>query len=681
MKSLFYEPGRIGNVEIRNRLVMGPAGFGFCDETEGRVNDKAIEFFRQRARGGVGLIDIGALQIDPTLYTNYDMLKIFDDSYIPDLRRLTDAIHAEGAKVMGQLLHQGRYCASKQYDGKTGVAPSAVFARYTGETPRELSLEECEELVRQYGLAAGRAVKAGFDAVEICTNSGYLIGQFLSPVTNLRTDKYGGATVAERMTFLLEVVDSIRGAVGADFPISVRVGGNDFVPGSNTNDDAVIIASILEKAGVNAINVTGGWHETFLPQVTMDVPYGVFSYCGKRIKDAVSIPVIQSNRMNVATAERLIDEGVVDFVSMARPLVADPYLMRKASEGRYSEIRPCVGCNQGCLDHIMRHMPITCLVNAEVGREFENLKDDLLPTERVSESPEKILVVGSGPSGMEFARIAKCRGHEVTIWEKRDKTGGQFEVNSAPPGRHDFANFGKYLAAEMQRLEIPVVFGKEAGADEILSAVAAGEFDRVVIATGAAPIAPNIPTEEGTNVVQAWDVLRKRVRVGKKIVVVGGGAVGVETSEFLAEMGTMTPDVLHFLMFYKAETPESLYNYMTHGTKDVTLVEMAPKIGRDIGITTRWSMLARIKALGVKSMPKSKVVSLEKAGVRIEKEDGSQELIPADTVVLAVGSRSENALYSELEGKLEKLSLIGDAQKPAFILDAVRSAYDAAYKL
>lgn len=410
MKSLFYEPGRIGNVEIRNRLVMGPAGFGFCDETEGRVNDKAIEFFRQRARGGVGLIDIGALQIDPTLYTNYDMLKIFDDSYIPDLRRLTDAIHAEGAKVMGQLLHQGRYCASRQYDGKIGVAPSAVFARYTGETPRELSLEECEELVRQYGLAAGRAVKAGFDAVEICTNSGYLIGQFLSPVTNLRTDKYGGATVAERMTFLLEVVDSIRGAVGAGFPVSVRVGGNDFVPGSNTNDDAVIIASMLEKAGVNAINVTGGWHETFLPQVTMDVPYGVFSYCGKRIKDAVSIPVIQSNRMNVAAAERLIDEGVVDFVSMARPLVADPYLMRKASEGRYSEIRPCVGCNQGCLDHIMRHMPITCLVNAEVGREFENLKDGLLPTECVSESPEKILVVGAGPSGMEFARIAKCRG-------------------------------------------------------------------------------------------------------------------------------------------------------------------------------------------------------------------------------------------------------------------------------
>lgn len=681
MINTLYRTGYIGKVELKNRLVMGPAGFGFCDEDKGAVNDRMIEFFHQRARGGVGLIDVGAVQIDADHYTDHDMVKLYSDEFIDGFKRLADAVHAEGAKIMGQLLHQGRYCASREYFGEIGIGPSAVYTSYTKETPRELTTEECEELIEEFGMGAERLVKAGFDIVEICTNSGYLIGQFLSPLTNLRSDRFGGSSVEERFTFLREVILRVRRGVGPDMPISVRIGGNDFVRGSNTNEDACRIAALIEQTGGDCINVTGGWHETFLPQVTMDVPFGAYSYLGKQIKESVSIPVIQSNRMCIEQAEKLMYEDTVDFISMVRPLVADPYLMNKAAAGRYSEIRPCVGCNQGCLDHIMRHKPITCLVNAEVGREAEVMRGGKLPVESASTAPERILVVGAGPAGMEFARIAASRGHGVTIWEEKDHLGGQFDLNSVPPGRHDFARFRNYLAAEMARLGVTVVTGKKADAGEIEALVSDGSFDRVVIATGAKPICPPIPVEEGCSVVQAWDVLLKKAELGKNVVIVGGGAVGVETAEYIAEMGTLDPQVLRFLMLYKAEAPETLYKQLVAGTKKVTVIEMQPKIGRDIGITTRWGMLQRLKMYGVTTLAGTKVLSVEKAGVRVQQGDGTQAVIPADTVVLAVGSRSENALYGALEGRVRKLTLIGDAEKPAFILDAVRAAYDAAIEI
>lgn len=679
-KSKLHTPAYIGKMELKNRMIMAPMGHGFCDETNGYVSDRLIEFFRQRARGGYALIDLGAVQIDPVLNTTEGIMKLYDDSFIPGMRKLTDAVHAEGGKMMAQLLHQGRYCNSREY-GQIGVAPSAVYASYTGETPREMTLEECEQMIQYFADGAKRAVKAGFDAVEICTNSGYLIGQFLSPKTNLRTDKYGGETLEERMTFMLEVIAAVREAVGPDYPISIRICSHDLVPGSNTNKEACIVAAAAEKAGVDAIHVTGGWHEAIVPQATMDVPNGAFAYYGKRIKDAVNIPVIQCNRMNIETAERIVDEGMVDFVSFARHALAEPELPNKAGEGRYDEIRPCVSCNQGCLDNRMKHQKITCLVNAEVGREVDLLEDGKLPTERLSEHLEKILVIGAGPAGMEFARVSAKRGHSVTIWEKSDHTGGQFEVNSAPPGRQEFANFGKFLGKEILRLGVNVCLNKEATAEEILAAVNAGEFDRVVIAAGAQPVTPPIPGCNQPHVCQAWDVLKKNVLLGKRVVIVGGGAVGVETAEYVAKMGTITPEIQQFLAFYEAETPEGLMDMMVHGTKDVTIVEMGPKLGTDIGKTTRWSMMARLKKHGVKQLKSTKVVAINADSVEVEDADGNKSTIPADTVILAAGSRPINELHAALEGKVEKLNLIGDAVKPAFILDAVRTAYDAAYTI
>jgi len=675
--SKLYTPWRIGQVEIKNRLVMAPMGLGYSDK--GMINDRIIEFFRLRAMGGVGMIDIGALQVDPLRITENDVLLINDDSCIPGLQRLTEAVQKEGAKIFGQLWHAGRYARSKEYSGMIGVAPSAVSSTYSGETPRELAQQEIEDLISYFGEGAKRAVRAGFDGVEICANSGYLPGQFLSPVTNKRMDRFGG-DLEGRMTFLLEVVGTVRKAVGPDFPLTVRLGGNDFIKGGNTNFEAKQIAVALEKAGVDAISVTGGWHETHVPQITMDLPHGAYSYLGRGIKDHVSIPVMMSNRMNIPVAEKLVDEGSADFIAMARPFIADPNLAIKGMQGKNDEIRPCVACNQGCLDHIMVHTSVECLCNAEAGREYELLLESAMPAQIRSSSSEKILVVGAGIAGLEYARVASMRGHSVTIWEQKNKSGGQVEVASSPPGRKDFAFLADYLASACGNLQVKFDYHKKATKENILEKVKTGDFNRVVIATGAQPLTPNIPTEEGAYVVQAWDVLKKQADVGSDVVVVGGGAVGVETALMLAEIGTIDAETLRHLMLYRAEPSEELYRLLTQGSKRITLVEMMKSMGKDIGISTRWTMLARLKQFNVQTLTLTKVVAIKKNGVLVENEK-DQTLIPADTVVLAIGSHSDNSLYEELQGKLDKLSLIGDALRPGKIQNAIRDAYDAAIKI
>ncbi|NCB63804.1 MAG: NADH:flavin oxidoreductase, partial [Clostridia bacterium] len=501
MKKL-YTPIAIGTVQLKNRLVMAPMVDGFS--VDGVPSQRSLDFFRVRAAGGVGLIIVGNIHVDPTHRHVLPECNLYEERFVEKIRPLVEVIHAGGARTFAQLIHQGRYARSSEYvDQAQAVAPSAVFTRFTGETPRELTTEEIAVLVGYYGAAARRAVAAGFDGIEICANSGYLPGQFLSPLTNLRTDRYGGSPEA-RMTFIQEVIAAVREQVGDGVPVTVRMGGSDFVSGSNTNEEACRIAAELEKAGANAISVTGGWHESGVPQVTMDLPHGVFSYLGANIKRAVNIPVIMSNRMNIDVAEALVERGDVDLIAMARPMLADPDAPSKAAQGRYDEIRPCIGCNQGCLDNSMSGKPIACLGNAECGRESE-LKDagGRLPTQCKAHTPKRILVVGAGVAGMEFSRVAALRGHSVTVWESGAHSGGQMEVTSAPPGRHDFRYLAAYLFSACEKAGVTFFFGKAAGADEVRAAVERGQFDHVVIATGAQPIAPNIPTEEGASVVQA----------------------------------------------------------------------------------------------------------------------------------------------------------------------------------
>ncbi|TWH59476.1 2,4-dienoyl-CoA reductase (NADPH2) [Desulfitobacterium sp. LBE] len=666
-----FSPGRIGQVELKNRIVMAPMALGYCDK--GFVTDRMVEFFRLRARGGVGLICLGAVQIDPTRKTDYDMVNMYDDTCLPGLRSLTDAVHEEGSKIFAQLLHQGRYARSREYNGMEAVAPSAVASRYTGETPRELTLSEIKALTTYYAAGAKRALQAGFDGVELCTNSGYLIGQFLSPLTNQRTDCYNGDLYA-RMTFLLEIITAVREAVGKNFPITVRLGGNDFMEGGNTNSEARGIAMELEKVGVDALSITGGWHEAQVPQITMEVPHGGYGYLGRGIKESVSIPVIMSNRMNIAVGEKILVEGGADFIAMARPLIADPELPRKAQQGRSDEIRPCVACNQGCLDRIMVHTDVECLGNAEAGKESKLSQGKCLPTQVKTAHPEKILVIGAGAAGLEYARVASARGHSVTIWEQNRQPGGQILMASAIPGRHDFVELANYLICACEKQGVLINYQVTAAKEDIIKKVEEGDFTRVVVATGAGPIAPKIPAEKEAKVVQAWEVLKSQAEVGSNVIIVGAGAVGVETALTLAEIGTLDSATLRHLILYRAETPDELYRLLTHGCKKITLVEMSNSIGKDIGPSTRWSVLARLKQHNVKIMKGAKAISIAKEGVNLE-IDGGEVFVPADTVVLAVGAYPANSLYHELKGAIGNLALIGDASKPGKISDAVREAY------
>ena len=378
--------------------------------------------------------------------------------------------------------------------------------------------------------------------------------------------------------------------------------------------------------------------------------------------------------MNIAVGEKILLEGGADFIAMARPLIADPELPSKAQQGRIDGIRPCVACNQGCLDRIMAHTAVECLGNAEAGRESELAQGVYLPAQVKTAHPERILVIGAGAAGLEYARVASVRGHSVTIWEQDSQPGGQILMASAIPGRHDFAELISYLTCVCAKQGVLINYQVTAAKEDIIKKVEEGDFTRVVVATGAGPIDPGIPAEKEARVVQAWEVLKSQAEVGSDVIIVGAGAVGVETALTLAEIGTLDSAALRHLMLYRAETPDELYRLLTHGCKKITLVEMSNSIGKDIGPSTRWSVLARLQQHHVKTMKGAKAISIAKEGVNLEIE-GRQVFVPADTVVLAVGAKPANSLYHELKGVIGNLVLIGDASKPRKISDAIREAY------
>lgn len=649
---------KIGQMELKNRVVMPAMHLGYVND--GFVTDKLVQFYRERARGGVGLIIVGGCTIDE--HGQGTMVKINDDKYIPGLADLTRAVHDEGGKIAAQLFHPGRYSYAF-LSGIQPVAPSAIPSKLTRQVPKEMTVEEIKGKVNAFAQAAVRAQKAGFDAVEVIGSAGYLVSQFLSPVTNKREDEYGG-DFERRMRFGIEVARSIREAVGPDYPVLFRVGGNDFMPEGNTNRAIVEFCKSLEKAGVNAFDVTGGWHETAVPQITMAVPRGAFTYLARSIRETVNVPVIACNRINnPALAEEILTKDIADLVGMARAMIADPDLVNKTAEGRTREIRKCIGCNQGCLDAVFTMKPVGCLVNARAGRELEY---NSRPAERV----KNVLVVGGGPAGMEAARVAAQRGHRVTLWEKSDRLGGQLNLAAVPPGREEFATLVEYLSSELSRLGVKVEFNKEANTINIKAFGA----DALVMATGAVPLAPPIEGVDGPNVVQAWDVLDGKVQTGKRVVIIGGGAVGCETAMLLARKGTISAETLHFLALNDAEDWTTLKELATKGIKEITVVEMLRTAGADIGTSSRWVILQEMKRFGVETITKATARQINKQGVVIA-IDGKEEMLQADTVVLAVGAGSQNDLCEKVKEELPEVYMVGDAVAPRKALDAIYQGY------
>jgi 2,4-dienoyl-CoA reductase-like NADH-dependent reductase (Old Yellow Enzyme family) len=666
MYKYLFSPIRINTLEVKNRIAYPALGVLYSHDM--KLNDRYYEYFREKAKGGAGIVTVGPVGID-YLGSGILALSLATDEPIPDFRKLTDIIRSEGASPWIQLFHAGAYSHPILINGETPMAPSAIYSKYSKTTPREMTAEDIDQVQDAFVATAIRAKAAGFDGVEIIGSGGYLITQFLSPLKNQRTDAYGGS-FENRVRFPKEVIEKSRAALGKDFPLTIRMAGNDFVPGSNTDAETPAIAKVYETAGADALNVTGGWHETRVPQLPMELPRSAYAYLALNVKKAVSIPVMASNRIaDPDSAEKILRDGYADMVNLGRVLIADPFWPQKAFEGRASEIRPCTACGQGCSDMVFSGQAVFCAGNPRAGFEKERQIQK-------TDTPKSVMVIGAGAAGLEAAVTAAEIGHHVALYDSADDIGGQLWLAGAPPHKQELLELIRYYRAMIHRYEIPLHLNTEVNMD----LVDARSPDHVIAATGAKALIPPIPGADGAGVFTAWDVLRGNPPLGKDVAVIGGGAVGLETALFVAARGTINAETLDFLFRYEAASQERLRELLFNGISTVTVFEMLPKAGTDVGRSTRWVLFDSLKRYHIAIETDATVQSVAADAVSWEK-GGEPFTRNFDTVIVASGSRSVNGLADGLKAKGLPLTTVGDCIQPGKINDAIHGGFLAALNL
>lgn len=641
--AVLFEPIEISGLHLKNRLVVPPMGTGFANE-DGTVSERLIQYHEARARGGFGLIILEVTAVDGVEGKgSLHQLSIYDDRFIPGFRRLVERIHDAGARVGVQLYHPGRVTSPAVIGGRQPVGPSPVPDPIWRQPVRALTVEEIQRLVEAFAQGARRAKEAGFDLVELHGAHGYLICQFMSAYANRRTDEYGGGFEGF-VRFPIEIVRRIRQLVGSDFPVSFRISAEERVPNGRTLTESVQMAKRLVEEGVNIVHVsTGVMESSAFVSAPPDMEEGFNAEAAAAFKKALPVPVIAVGRIHTPeVAADIIGSGKADMIAIGRQSLADPEWPNKVAAGRVDEIVRCLSCNEGCIEGLVTwgRPSITCVQNLALGREAEYAAPHVV-------KKKKVLVAGGGPAGLEAARTAALWGHRVVLYEKERVLGGQVNIAVIPPTKEIYKEVIRSRARAIKELGVEVHMGEQVTPGVVKKV----SPDVLIIATGSQPLIPRIPGVDRSNVVTAAEVLRG-AKVGERVIVVGGGLVGCETADYLAQLG-----------------------------KQVTIVEMLRHTARDIGPAARYFLRRRMTEKGIKIMTSTTVEEITGDGVRVRSEQGTQVLSPVDTVVLATGAEPVNELAQAVQGLVPEVYVVGDAAKPGKILAAVEQAAEIARKL
>lgn len=660
------QEGRIRDLVMKNRIVQ-PSMCDNMSDRSGGVTDQKIAYFRRRAQGGVGWINLGYAYVTGRgRGCTYFQVGVYDDALIAGLRRLTDDVHKYDVRMGCQIAHAGRQTTHHYIHGLTPEAPSAVAEHVLGEVPEEMSLERIHEVQQDYAKAAVRAREAGFDLVELHGAHGYLFHSFISPLGNHRTDEYGGS-LENRMRFSLETVRAVRQAIGDDFPLGYRISGDEFMEGGFTLDDTLAVVAALEREGIDYVHVSAGSYESFHMMIApMGIGPGQLEHLAAAVKERVSIPVVSVGRYDTpALADRVLADGHADFVSMGRALIADPDLPRKAIERRPDDVRPCIACDQGCIDRWVAALDITCVGNPETGREL--LPGWETPTLASSPSGKAVLVIGGGPAGLEAARVAALAGHRVTIWEQDGALGGQLALAGKPEKSREWGSLVAWLTDQVRQLGVDVQLEQRATAEEVLELTA----DAVIVATGSRPLMPrSMPGWNLPHVIDPLEALRTEPRSGSRVVVDGGDLIGCQVALWCAEHGCRVTllgrgrtdlfddGIGEFAMDMIGEIrrPEVL--------KDLerASIDLQPKRGiKRIASDGMYGLLVTVDSAGA--------FAPHTAALRIGPVD--EQLLPADTVVIGVKRRPVDDLYDALCGEVGGLYIAGDAIEPRTVEEAI----------
>ena len=652
-----FRPLTVGHLTLPNRVLMGSMHTNLEEAPNGF--ERLAAFYAERARAGVSLIVTGGIAPNAEGAVFQGANALTEESQVAEHRHVVDAVHAAGGHLCMQILHAGRYAYSPEL-----VAPSALQAPINPFTPRALSSEEVEQQIADYVRCATLAQQAGYDGVEVMGSEGYLINQFICRRTNQRDDDWGG-DFERRMRFPVEIVKRIRQAVGERFLLIFRLSMIDLVEEGSSWEEVVQLGQAIEAAGANVINTGIGWHEARVPTIVTSVPRAAFTEVSRRMRTALSIPLITTNRINMPeVAERVLADGHADMVSMARPFLADPEWVRKAEAGLAKEINTCIACNQACLDHTFMGKLTSCLVNPRACHETEIT---LAP----AQTPKRVAVVGGGPAGLATAVAAASRGHAVVLFERRSELGGQFNYARKIPGKEEFNETLRYFRVMLEKHAVDVRLNTEA------TVGALADFDEIVIATGVVPRELALPGADHPSVLSYADAIEQPERVGKRVAVIGAGGIGFDVSELLSHEGHPTMEVAAWCDEWgvdlavgergglKAPQPPRSPRSI------VMLQRKSSKPGKNLGKTTGWVHRASLKQRGVETLAGCEYVRIDDAGLHIRRE-GQEQVVEVDTIVVCAGQESVRDLISPLAQAGSRVHVIGGADEAAE-LDAKRA--------